>query len=67
MKRMALFVLALALMTMAFVIGPATTASACNAPTCFASPGCCANVHCDAFCGGRGFGLCQGQCCACQG
>jgi len=50
------------------IAGPVSTAQACNAPACFASPGCCANRDCDSFCGGRGLGFCgASQCCTCQG
>lgn len=63
-----LMVLALSLAAVA-VAGQAPVAEAsCQAPACFASPGCCINRQCDAFCGGAGLGYCgPSQCCSCQG
>lgn len=67
-KTIRFFALALALMTVAFAGGPVRNAEAiCQRPACFASPGCCFNWQCDSFCGGRGLGLCGGECCECQG
>lgn len=73
-KRMGLLLLAIVLTTIAFVSGPEPAqASRCLEPDCFASPGCCFDWQCDSWCGGRGFGWCQGAdpefggCCACVG
>jgi len=72
MKRMGLLLLTLALTATAFVSRPQPArASACLEPACFVTPGCCFDWQCDAFCGGRGLGVCQGAdeefggCCAC--
>jgi hypothetical protein len=70
MKRMAMFVLALALAMTAMVTAPAETAQ-CLEPACFASPGCCYNWQCDDWCNAKGAGYCQGAtpqfggCCVC--
>ena len=73
-KRLGLFLLALVLAVTASVSGPPEAmASGCLEPACFASPGCCFDRQCDAWCGGSGFGWCQGAtpkyggCCVCVG
>lgn len=74
LKRSALFLLALALSAAAMTTtSHAAPRPACMKPDCFASPGCCKDVECDAWCGGTGFGYCQGVqgnyggCCVCVG
>ena len=70
MKRMAMFVLALALAMTAMATAPAETAQ-CLEPACIASPGCCYDRQCDSWCGAVGAGYCQGAtpkfggCCVC--
>lgn len=67
-KATILLILILSLIAGAFALAPLEAAAKCNAPNCFASPGCCADRHCDAFCGGAGLGFCgPSQCCTCQG
>ncbi len=73
-NRLSLFLLALILVASAFVSAPPPVAAAsCIEPACFASPGCCFDRQCDSWCGGTGFGWCQGSngiyggCCACAG
>ena len=73
-KRIGLLALALILSAAAVATtGHAAPRPACLKPDCFASPGCCKNVECDAWCGGTGLGFCQGVsgnyggCCVCVG
>lgn len=68
--RMSLFLAALALSAVAFVSASGTAqARKCQAPECFASPGCCYDYECDEWCEGKGLGRCegggQGGCCYC--
>lgn len=70
MKRMGMILLAAALSTLALASGPRTATAApprCPAPACFASPGCCQDSDCAAWCASRGYDgpVCQGDCCAC--
>ena len=69
MKKVAKLGLALSLLAVSFGLQPpAEAAPRCNPPACFASPGCCFNWQCDAFCGGTGLGYCgASECCTCQG
>lgn len=73
-KRMGMLAFALALSAAAMTTtGYAAPKPACQKPDCFASPGCCKNVECDAWCGGAGLGYCggvfgnEGGCCECVG
>jgi hypothetical protein len=76
MKKLGLFLLAVALSAIAFIgePRPARAASACNRPVCsLLVPGCCSDVECTAWCLPRGgapqcFGAGQGGggCCSCE-
>jgi hypothetical protein len=73
MKKLGLFLLAVAL-SAAALLGeprPAQAASACRRPVCsLLIPGCCSAVECTAWCLGRGAPQCsgngQGGCCSCE-
>lgn len=71
MKRIGMFLFATALMTFAFVSGPAAEAvAACQKPACFASPGCCSARECGSWCAFKGGtpacgGNGSGGCCYC--
>lgn len=74
MKRIGMFLFAVALSAAALTTGSTRAeGSRCIEPACFASPGCCVNSQCDAFCNGTGLGFCQGVsgrnggCCVCVG
>lgn len=72
MKRIGLFLFAAALVSFAFVSGPAPAeAAACLKPDCLVSPGCCQARECASWCQltGGGAPACsgggQGGCCYC--
>jgi hypothetical protein len=69
--KVSLLLIAFALVTFAVVGAPAEAAKKCNAPACFASPGCCVAAECASWCasttggtpGCSGGG--EGGCCYC--
>jgi hypothetical protein len=73
MKKIGLFLFALALVAVALVDRPAEAAN-CVKPVCSSSFACCNNSECEAYCRsiGRGMGGClilpgtTGGCCGCR-
>jgi len=74
MKKMTGFLFALGLAAATLLSTPATVKAAaiCHPPACFASPGCCVDRQCGAWCESRGLGAphCGGNgsggCCWCE-
>lgn len=71
MKRMGLFLMAIALATTAFVSKP-VEASLCRPPACLIGPGCCTDAQCNTYCQNLSPGSvphCSsptGGCCSCE-